>query len=225
MDDGIVLLVTGLALFASLMLLLFVFAQLREREHTRSLSVPPAIGTNATTESAVKPRNLGTADPSPYSTRIGEHYVTGGEDVVPRPGPSPAPGAEGETGRVGSSGPGAPLEASDGQGLSISGFDSAGSKVYIALNHGVISARRWGVILGRDGTLSDYEIKDRDNFVSRRHLRIRWSPADRQYEVEDLASTSGTELDERRLEPFRFTTIRPGSTIRIGRLHLDIGKA
>ena len=207
----IIPLIGGLTLFASLMLLLFAFAHLRDREQARSMAANlKAIQSGDTTNSP---------SPSP-ALSIGRHYITDERMAAQNGGGSPVgPRTTGMNDNTSGA------TTNQGGGLTISGFDSVGSKVFLTLSHAEISARRWGVTLGRDETLSDYVVRDQDNYVSRRHLRIHWNPDDRCYEVEDLASTSGTLLDNRKIEPWRTTTIRPGSTVKIGRLELDIGKA
>ena len=224
--NAVIPLVAGIALFASLMLLLFAFAHLRDREQSRSLMAPRAAETRSPSQASA--RNAEPHQVSPFSSRMGEHYVSGS---MPGGGPgavTPPPVNPDATGRVpaitGSRDPRPGVTPGAGGGLTITGFDSAGSKVFLAIEYKAIADKRWGVTIGRDGTLSDFEVRDRDNYVSRRHFRILWNSTDRSYEIEDLASTSGTILDGRQLEPFRMGPIRPGSTLRIGKLELDVGR-
>lgn len=222
MDTGLVIaIVGGLLLFGALLILLFSFALLRDREHSRSLAV----------------NNMGeggdTADPGPMAggvakqsqpkhprTIVGQHYVTGSDPgAVLTPIPNPAGLSHGNDARRDNFGRGG------GAGLTITGFDSAGSKVYLKLDHAMLTRRRWGVTFGRDRTVSDFEVRDSDRYVSRRHFRVSWSESDQDYQIEDLASTSGTKLNGEQISPFRFVPLRPGSTMQIGQLELDVGKA
>lgn len=222
MESGLVIaIVGGLLLFGALLVLLFTFALLRDREHSRSLAItnlgdgsdtaaPGPLASNAAKQSQLKnPRTI-----------VGQHYVTGSDPgAVLTPIPNAAGLTQSDDPRPGRS------ESSGGAGLTITGFDSAGSKVYLKIDHRMLSSRRWGVTFGRDRTVSDFEVRDSDRYVSRRHFRVRWSNDDQDYQIEDLASTSGTKLNGQLITPFRFVPLRPGSTMKIGQLELDVGKA
>jgi hypothetical protein len=218
-EDTVPKLILGLLLFASLMLLLFLFAHLREREQARSrrMRSGSALATGSGIANASNARDQRKLKGTPYARSIGEHYITGSN-------PPASPGAGKDRAAAHLTPP--RLDSGSAEsGLTITGFDSAGSKVYLKLSHAIIAERFWGVTVGRDGSLSDFEVRDQDNYVSRRHFRIRWNPDDKLYEIEDLASTSGTLLDAKPLDPFRASRVRAGSTIKIGRLELDVGKA
>jgi pSer/pThr/pTyr-binding forkhead associated (FHA) protein len=53
--------------------------------------------------------------------------------------------------------------------------------------------------------------------VSRRHARLVWYG---HWQIEDLNSANGTQLDRRRLEPGKPQDLKPGSIIQIGKLYL-----
>jgi len=57
-----------------------------------------------------------------------------------------------------------------------------------------------------------------DGAVSRKHLRIRYDEATKQYYVEDMGSTHGTLLNQRRIEAAALLT--EGDELRIGRTTL-----
>ena len=218
---GVIAIVVGLLLMGALLVLLFSFALLRDREHIRSLSVTDAPHGPATiAPSPMEGGRAQTPKTSGQVTRVGEHYVTGSN-----PGAVITPAAR-PPGRTHGGDPGADRGGEgEGSGLTITGFDSAGSKVYLKVSQQMLQRRRWGVTFGRDRTVSDYEVRDSDRYVSRRHFRVRWSASDQCYEIEDLASTSGTILDGQPISPFRFVALRPGSTVKIGQLELDVGRA
>ena len=74
------------------------------------------------------------------------------------------------------------------------------------------------VTLGREGT--DLVFED-DGEVSRRHAVVRW--VDGRAEIEDLGSTNGTFVNERRIsEP---TSLSSGDTVRVGQTTLEVEAA
>lgn len=215
--DIVLPIVGGLLLLGALLIILFSFALLRDREHSRSLA---ATNVDISADSApvlAGPDNVAKrAQNSMYATRIGEHYITGSDQAAvvtparPDPARTHSPNYD---------------DKETASGLTITGFDSAGSKVYLTINHSVMASQRWGVTLGRDRTLSNFEVRDSDRYVSRRHFRLRWDTDNREYMIEDLGSASGTRLNGDLIQPFRLVPLRPGNTILIGRLELDVGRA
>lgn len=108
------------------------------------------------------------------------------------------------------------------RGLLVSGFDSQGSRVRLTIPKRDLDDHKWGVTIGRDGTLADYEVRDSERFVSRRHFRLRWNKDVLHYQIEDLGSESGTYVNDRKLTAFQAENIQMNSEIRIGRLKLNL---
>ncbi|WP_127563045.1 trypsin-like peptidase domain-containing protein [Nioella ostreopsis] len=75
------------------------------------------------------------------------------------------------------------------------------------------------LVIGRHQALADFVLADEQ--VSLRHLRIRRA-ANGTLLAEDLNSTNGTDLDEKRLEPFVPQQITPNSSLRIGQTKIVI---
>lgn len=70
-----------------------------------------------------------------------------------------------------------------------------------------------GFTLGR-GADNDYVIRHRE--ISRNHLTITWREEDGRFLVEDLDSSNGTWLNERRLLPNVAVELNEGDVIRVG---------
>ena len=70
------------------------------------------------------------------------------------------------------------------------------------------------VVLGR----TDQEFLQHDNEVSRRHAAVR--PAPTGLEIEDLGSSSGTFVNDTRIQ--RVTTLSPGDVVRLGQTSLEV---
>ena len=68
-----------------------------------------------------------------------------------------------------------------------------------------------GLVIGRARELCHVQIRHPQ--VSRRHLRLRL--VEGAIRVEDLNSTRGTEVDEKRLEPFKAVRLHSGQLVRI----------
>ena len=75
------------------------------------------------------------------------------------------------------------------------------------------------VVIGRHQALADFVVAD--DQISLRHLRIH-REANGTLFIEDLNSTNGTELDERKLTPFVPEVVSPGSNLRIGQTEIVI---
>ena len=105
-------------------------------------------------------------------------------------------------------------------GLVLAGFNSDGDRVLIALKPDIFAGKRLGVALGRHPELVDTVIDD--DRVSKRHVRI--STRDDRFYLEDLNSTNGTFLDNRRLSPFSLVQLEYGALIRLGSLELMASK-
>ncbi len=69
-------------------------------------------------------------------------------------------------------------------------------------------------LIGRGTTGSDPDIKLRDEYISRRHAEIHFDQD--CYLIRDLNSTNGTSIDEIRLEPGKFYTLKDDSLIGLG---------
>jgi hypothetical protein len=70
------------------------------------------------------------------------------------------------------------------------------------------------VVLGR----TDQEFLQHDNEVSRRHAAVRLAPTG--LEIEDLGSSSGTFVNETRIQ--RVTTLSSGDLVRLGQTTLEV---
>lgn len=105
-------------------------------------------------------------------------------------------------------------------GLVLAGFDSNGARVRIVLPPDIFAGKRLGVALGRHPELVDTVIDD--DRVSKRHVRI--SVQEGRYYLEDLNSTNGTFIDNRKLSPFRPVRLEYGASIRLGSLELMASK-
>ena len=105
-------------------------------------------------------------------------------------------------------------------GLTLSGVDGRGRPVHIALPPSRFNGQRVGVSLGRHPDLVDEVVND--NSVSRRHLRI--GQGDGGLTVEDLNSTNGTSVNQRRLAPFRPEPLDYDSVLTIGSLDLNVSR-
>ena len=106
------------------------------------------------------------------------------------------------------------------RGLVLSGFDSRGNRVRIALAPERFAGQRLGLSLGRHPDLVDEVVRDEN--VSRRHVRI--SVRDDRFYVEDLNSSNGTFLNARRLSPFRPAQLDYGATVALGTLAFMVSK-
>ena len=107
-----------------------------------------------------------------------------------------------------------------GQGLALSGVDGRGRPVYIALPSSRFNGQRLGVSLGRHPDLVDEVVND--NSISRRHLRVRQDGG--ALSVEDLNSTNGTSVNQRRLASFKPEPLDYGSTLTMGSLDLNVSR-
>ncbi len=105
-------------------------------------------------------------------------------------------------------------------GLMLTGFDSNGHRIRIALPPTVFANQRLGLSLGRHPDLVDEIIEDQN--VSRRHARIAVQAG--KFYIEDLNSRNGTFLDHYKLSPFNPTLLNYGTLVRLGRLELRASK-
>ena len=105
-------------------------------------------------------------------------------------------------------------------GLALTGIGNHGNSVHIALPPARFAGQRLGLSLGRHPELVDEVVNDKN--ISRRHLRI----ANRggQFYVEDLNSTNGTSLNNRRLPPFKPEPLGYGNLITLGSLELSVSR-
>ena len=126
--------------------------------------------------------------------------------------PSAGPGLPAET-RV--PGPqGAPFD------VVLSGVDSQGKSIRLLLPGRSLTAGR-GAAIGRHPDIN-HAILD-DARVSRRHARI--SRRNGRLFVEDLNSSNGTFLNQRRLKPFDKMPVSPGDRLRLARIELTVTQA
>lgn len=91
-------------------------------------------------------------------------------------------------------------------------LNSTDGKLGFAISRRLLCERQ-GVAIGRSTAFVDYIIND--SRVSRRHCRLLWREDDLY--VEDLNSTAGTYVNNRRLDPFSPTKLEPFTDIlRLG---------
>ena len=107
-----------------------------------------------------------------------------------------------------------------GRGLVLSGFDSRGNLVRIALSPDRFAGQRLGLSLGRHHNLVDEVVPD--EYVSKRHLRI--AVREDRFYIEDLNSSNGTFLNETRLSPFHPEPFDYGATVALGNLKFTVSK-
>lgn len=107
-------------------------------------------------------------------------------------------------------------------GLRVSGFDSQGTRFKLTIPRSELERSRWGVTIGRDRTLADYEVRDSDRIISRRHFRLIWNSGKAGYEIEDLGSSAGTSVNGETLKAFEIVQVRIPSDILIGQLTLHL---
>ena len=105
-------------------------------------------------------------------------------------------------------------------GLALTGIDDNGNRVHIALPPARFAGQRLGLSLGRHPDLVDEVVNDKN--ISRRHLRI--ANRNGQFYVEDLNSTNGTSLNNRRLPPFKPEPLGYGNLISLGSLELSVSR-
>ncbi len=91
----------------------------------------------------------------------------------------------------------------------------------IELQGGQFAQTNGRLILGRSAELAQVYVDDRN--VSKRHAAVRVRGT-RLY-IEDLESANGTEVNGKRLEPYRDTPIELGDTITIGKLTFRLRQA
>ena len=105
-------------------------------------------------------------------------------------------------------------------GLVLTGVDSEGQPVHIALPSARFAGLRLGVSLGRHPELVDEVVNDHS--ISRRHLRI--APGKGGLYAEDLNSTNGTSINHSRLAPFNPQPLEYGSMLTLGSLALSVSR-
>ena len=105
-------------------------------------------------------------------------------------------------------------------GLMLTGFDSNGHRIRIALPPTAFASQRLGFSLGRHPDLVDEIIKDKN--VSRRQARIAVQAG--KFYIEDLNSCNGTFLNHDKLSPFNPTLLNYGALVRFGCLELRASK-
>ena len=105
-------------------------------------------------------------------------------------------------------------------GVALSGVDTRGRPVRVALASARFTGQRLGLSLGRHPDLVDEVVND--NSVSRRHLRI--AQRNGGLYVEDLNSTNGTSVNQRRLAPYKTEPLEYGSVLTAGSLELNVSR-
>jgi pSer/pThr/pTyr-binding forkhead associated (FHA) protein len=112
-----------------------------------------------------------------------------------------------------------------GGGWVLSGKDSKGEPVYIAIGrHEIESASQGadkGLVIGRSKALCAKVIAD--SSVSRRHARIvALGPG---LGIEDLNSSFGVTVNGTRVEPYKAVPIPGGATVTLGDVKLKFAEA
>jgi len=111
----------------------------------------------------------------------------------------------------------------DAAGLVLSGFDTGGARLRVAIDRTSAERSRWGLTFGRDGGCCDHVINDNAGALSRRHFRVSWNARDQGFEIEDLNSSSGTKVNGRVLRPFEKIAVPLPAKIDVGgRTQLDL---
>lgn len=105
-------------------------------------------------------------------------------------------------------------------GVALSGVDDQGRRIHVALPPARFTGLRLGVSLGRHPDLVDEVVNDAS--VSRRHLRIAQGSGGLY--IEDLNSTNGTSVNQRRLAPFKPEPLEYGSVLTLGSLELNVSR-
>lgn len=101
--------------------------------------------------------------------------------------------------------------------LVLAGFDTSGKKLRILVPEREASPLQGGYVIGRQAVLVDQVVEDAN--VSRRHARITVEHG--QCRIEDLNSTNGTRVNDRRLGAFVPVPVAPGDMILLGMVELQ----
>ena len=104
--------------------------------------------------------------------------------------------------------------------VALTGFDTRGMKVAIALGRADLDRPSGGFTVGRHPLLVDRALDD--GRLSRRHARF--SRLDGTVCVEDLNSSNGTRVNGKQCAPFQPVPIRPGDTVHVGDVELRVSK-
>lgn len=104
--------------------------------------------------------------------------------------------------------------------LFLVGFDSSGWRIKISLPQSDVSEKEGGFVIGRQANLVDAVVSDAS--VSRRHARM--SCENGEHKIEDLNSTNGTKISNRKLKPFTPTAFQPGAMLTLGKVNLQTSK-
>lgn len=87
-----------------------------------------------------------------------------------------------------------------------------GTQVHTALNQDKLS--REGIIIGGSKKLSDVAFEDAQ--IARRHVRVFWDKRNQFIYLQDLNSSSGTFLNNRRLKAFESIVFTPEDQFKVG---------
>ncbi len=112
----------------------------------------------------------------------------------------------------------APRRAKERSALVLAGFDSAGKKLRVLVPERGASAAQGGYVIGRHAELADHVLADTS--ISRRHARVTVDHG--HCRIEDMNSTNGTRINNRKLAAFAPTLVAPGDTVHLGDLELQI---
>lgn len=105
-------------------------------------------------------------------------------------------------------------------GWRLQGMDSAGRPLRLMVGDAEIAAGYLGVTVGRHPTLCQRVIDDPG--ISRRHFRI--GRAATGPFLEDVNSLNGTSVDGVVLTPFTPAPLRPGQTLVLGHVRLEVSR-
>jgi S1-C subfamily serine protease len=118
-----------------------------------------------------------------------------------------------------------PRSGPPGAGWVLSGLDTAGKPVRVVARAADLefasAGKEHGLVLGRSSKMSDRVLED--GSVSRRHARLAGDAAG--LSIEDLGSAYGTQVNGRRLEPFRRAALAVGDRVILGGVSLVVSAA
>lgn len=110
--------------------------------------------------------------------------------------------------------------AAAGKGWVLAGFDDEGRTVRLVAQDKLLDQAEKGLVIGRQSTLSDVALAD--DSVSRRHARL--VRMGRGITIEDLNSSNGTEVNGRKLKPYKPTELRTGDKVMLGSVKLTLSR-
>jgi S1-C subfamily serine protease len=115
-----------------------------------------------------------------------------------------------------------PRSGPPGAGWVLSGLDTAGKPVRVIARgvdlEAATAGKERGLVLGRSSKMSDRVLED--GSVSRRHARLAGDA--NGVSIEDLGSAYGTQVNGKRIEPFRRTALAVGDRVALGGVTLVV---